>query len=86
MNPTADKLELLSKSNQYTISKKGASPNLIYHVTDHIHDLDAIYLPLADEWDYGVIGIDSVYDYKSVNVKAMNDLVEFTRKLSENDE
>ena len=75
-----DKLDLIMNSSNYSITKDEDT----YSFTDYDNDIEAIYYTSHSNWDYGIISIrDSLTDYKSVDVDAFNELVEFTRELSE---
>lgn len=75
-----DKLDLIMNSGNYSVTKDENT----YSVTDYDNDIEAIYYVSHGNWDYGVIDIrESESDYKSIDVDAFNELVEFTRELSE---
>ena len=75
-------LELLSESADYSVQKIGDN----YHITDFDHDLEAIYYVRYGNWDYGVVvDEDNRSSFVTIDVEALNKLVGFTRKLSENE-
>ena len=75
-------LELLSEATEYSIQKNGDN----YHITDFDHDLEAIYYVRYGNWDYGVVlDDDTRSSFATIDVEALNKLVGFTRKLSENE-
>ena len=82
MSDITRELELLSESGSYSIQKNGDN----YHITDFDHDLEAIYYARYDNWDYGVIlDDDTGSSFATIDIVALNKLVKFTRKLSENE-